>query len=51
MALTGKHDLRGFWKLSPAELIGWCEAADDEEDESAAEELFGTLDTGEEVID
>lgn len=32
-ALTGRNgNLQGFWKLSPAELIAWCEAAMDEED-------------------
>lgn len=50
MALTGKHDLRGFWKMSPAELLDWCNAASDEDDR-AFDELFGGLDAGEEVID
>ena len=50
MALTGKHDLREFWKMSPAELLDWCNAASDEDD-SAFDDLFGGLDAGEEVID
>lgn len=51
MALTGKHDLREFWKLSPAELIEWCEAAEDDGDNGADEEIYGDLEMGEEVID
>ena len=50
MALTGKHDLRGFWKLSPGELLSWCDAANDEDD-GAFEEIYGALEDGEEVID
>lgn len=51
MTLTGKRDLREFWKLSPAELVEWCAAATDDEDNGIAEEIYGDLEMGEEVID
>lgn len=50
MTLTGKCDLREFWKMSPAELLSWCDAANDGDD-AAAEDIYGTLEDGEEVID
>ena len=50
MAVTGKHDLRGFWKMSPAELAEWCEAANDEDD-GEFDDVFSDLEEGEEVID
>lgn len=42
--------MREFWKLSPAELLAWCDAANDEDDAAFAE-LVGDLEIGEEVID
>lgn len=37
--------------MSPAELMEWCAVAADEDDDGAAEEIYGTLEMGEEVID
>lgn len=49
MALTGRRDLRDFWKMSPAELLSWCEAAGDDEDSDLYNEIYG--DAEDEVID
>lgn len=46
MSVTGKTDLAGFWKMSPAELFAWCDAMGD-----GQEDLFEGIEMGEEVED
>ena len=45
--VTGKADLTGFWKLSPAELLEWAAARSGEDNRDG----FEDLDIGEEVED
>lgn len=45
--VTGKNDLSGFWKISPAELFAWCDAMT----EADAGEEWENMEIGEEVED
>lgn len=45
-AVTGGHDLKGFWKMSPAELFAWSEASEKEQPD-----MFEDMEPGEEIED
>lgn len=45
-AVTGGHDLRGFWKMSPAELYAWCEATG-----TPKRDMFEDMEPGDEIED
>ena len=45
LSVTGKNNLRDFWKLSPAELTEWAAALSGE----GGRDGFEDLDMGEEV--
>lgn len=44
--VTGGHDLRGFWKMSPAELFAWTDAII-----GSPGDMFDDLEMGIEVED
>lgn len=48
LTVTGKSNLQGFWKLSPAELLAWSDAS---MDKSKQLDGFEDMKVGEEVED
>jgi hypothetical protein len=45
-AVTGGHDLSGFWKMSPAEVFAWSESMGEEK-----RDIFEDMTPGDEIED